>query len=373
MSRTVAAVTILLAGSLFISGQDTPAAKPKASSSRADELKQIQADYKAALDEFVKAVRAGKVKAAADGGYIELIEFQKRFGKRTRELIDANPKDEVALDAMLFFLLDLVPPDPKEMYDRVRAHHLASSKLASLIQRRGSGDADETFLRAAATESPHMEVRARAALALADRLARTERSKEAEPLLEKIIQDPVMAKLEHHHGDLGKAAEHLLFEIRHLSVGKIAPEVDGFDLDSKPMKLSEYRGKVVLFVFWATWCGPCMAMVPHERDLTKRYAGRPFVIVGVNGDVDEKRLKQVIQKEQITWRSFVDYQRKGKEVVKISRHCWNTDSWPTVYLIDHGGVIRHKFFGVPAKISLDAAIEKLVATAEGDAKRPGKK
>jgi len=145
------------------------------------------------------------------------------------------------------------------------------------------------------------------------------------------------------------------------------------DLDDKPMKLSEYRGKAVMVVFWATWCVPCMKMVPHERELARRYAGRPFSIVGINGDADTRfgpkgeqiddrpRLKEVLKKEQITWRSFKDYLPKEKRQIS---HRWNVVEWPTVLLLDHEGVIRHLFRGMPDEQELDAAVAKLVAAAD---------
>ena len=69
---------------------------------------------------------------------------------------------------------------------------------------------------------------------------------------------------------LGQEAEARLDELLNLAVGKPAPEIEGVDLDGKPSKLSDYRGKVVVLVFWGSWCGPCMEQVPHERDLAER-------------------------------------------------------------------------------------------------------
>jgi thiol-disulfide isomerase/thioredoxin len=352
-----------------------PPAKPAAKASRADQLKALRADYRKEYDELLQAVRAGKVKVK-DGGVPEIAELRKRFAERARRLIDADPKDEVALEAILFSLHDLVADaDDTKLYEVLTAHHLASPKLGSVV---GRPNADEKFLRAVATKSPHAEARARAALALATLLARADRPREAEALLDKILQDKEAAKLSHHHGNLGKAAEDLRFEIRHLSPGKAAPELEGVDQDDKPLKLSDYRGKVVLLVFWATWCGPCMAMVPHERELVKRYAGRPFAVVGVNGDgdiayppgekpIDNKaKVKAIMKREGITWRSFRDALKDPVtnrwQVPGISRK-WNVDGWPTVFVIDHQGVIRHRFLGVPDKADLDAAVKKLVAAA----------
>jgi thioredoxin family protein len=102
-------------------------------------------------------------------------------------------------------------------------------------------------------------------------------------------------------------------------------------------------------------------MYPHERSLVKKLADKPFVLLGVNSDTDLTELKKVLEEEQITWRSFWN----GKQGTggPISTE-WNVHGWPTLYIIDHKGVIRHKFVGSPGDEKLDAAIEKLVEVAE---------
>ena len=215
--------------------------------------------------------------------------------------------------------------------------------------------ADERFLRKVADKSPHPEIGGAATLTLAKRLADAGDPAQAENLLDRLLKDKRLAKLH-------ASAEDVLFDLRHLSVGKVVPDVEGWDLDDKPMKLSDYRGKAVMLVFWATWCGPCMAMIPHERELAKRYAGRPFAIVGVSGADLEEKVKQAVKEEQITWRSFKDYLLKEKR--EISRR-WNIAGWPTVYFLDHRGVIRLRFSGNPADTApLDKFLDDLVKEAE---------
>ena len=94
--------------------------------------------------------------------------------------------------------------------------------------------------------------------------------------------------------------------MRSLSVGNVAPEIEGEDIGGEPMKLSDYRGKVVVLVFWAIWCGPCMGMIPHEKDLVERHKGQPFALLGINSDTDREKLKATIAENGITWRSWWD-------------------------------------------------------------------
>ena len=109
-------------------------------------------------------------------------------------------------------------------------------------------------------------------------------------------------------------------------------------------------------------------MYPHERSLVKKLADKPFVLIGVNSDPDLEKLKPRMEEEKITWRSFWN----GKEGTggPIST-AWNVRGWPTLYIIDHKGVIRHKYLGSPGDKVLDEAIEKLVREAE-QSMEPGK-
>ena len=218
---------------------------------------------------------------------------------------------------------------------------------------------------------------------LADKLYAEGKAKEAEMLAEALQSDSTAKGLGGYgFGTLADNAGRLLFEIRHLNIGQKVPEVTGKDIDGKPMKLSESRGKVTLIVFWATWCKPCMAMVRHERALYERNANKPFVIVGVNGDLvpddnakittadgkvidNSAAIRAAIAKNGIKWRSF----RNGSVGIAMN---WNVRSWPTVYLIDHHGIIRGKWKGDPGEKELDDAVEKLVRAADAEKEKVDK-
>ena len=104
-----------------------------------------------------------------------------------------------------------------------------------------------------------------------------------------------------------------------------------------------------------------MGLVPHERSLVKRLEGKPFVLIGINGE-EKKKVQPRVEKEKITWRSFWD----GNGAIAGK---WNVGVWPTIFIIDHNGVIRQRMNLVSAE-DLDKAIDPLVAAAQ---KAAGKK
>src|SRR5438067_3122461 len=98
-------------------------------------------------------------------------------------------------------------------------------------------------------------------------------------------------------------------------------------------------------------------MYAHERSLVQRMAGKSFALIGVNSDENRAELKNVLAEERITWRSFWN---GGGTYGPIST-AWGVDSWPTIYVIDHKGVIRHKNLREEA---LDRAVDKLLTEME---------
>jgi hypothetical protein len=102
-------------------------------------------------------------------------------------------------------------------------------------------------------------------------------------------------------------------------------------------------------------------LFPHERSLVEKYRGRPFVLLGVNGDVDPRELKMTQTQKGLTWRSWWD--GPGGPICKR----WCVEGFPTILLIDHTGVIRYRSDGAPPAGELDARIEELVREVPGGA------
>jgi thiol-disulfide isomerase/thioredoxin len=122
-----------------------------------------------------------------------------------------------------------------------------------------------------------------------------------------------------------------------IPVGQTAPDIVGEDLDGVRFKLSDYRGKVVVVVFWGTWCPPCRAMLPHERALVARLEGKPFVLLGVNSNANRETVKQYANANNLTWRMWWDGRDPGPIVQQYQVH-----SWPAIYVLDDQGVIRYR-------------------------------
>ena len=140
-------------------------------------------------------------------------------------------------------------------------------------------------------------------------------------------------------------------------VGNQAPEIAGTDMDGKPIRLSDHRGKVVLVSFWGTWCPPCRAMLPHEREMVEhKYKDRPFVMLGVASDAADT-LREFSKDNPLPWLNIVD----GTKIV--SRE-WGVHNFPTMVLIDHKGVIRDRWEGGGAANDVWRAVDKVVIAAE---------
>lgn len=146
-----------------------------------------------------------------------------------------------------------------------------------------------------------------------------------------------------------------------LEEGKPAPEIDAEGVDGKRFKLSDYRGKVVVLIFWGTWCAPCMAAVPHEREMAEKYKDKPVALLGVDCDPDRTKALEVMKKEGITWPNWYD----GDPGEGPIAQAYHIRSYPTAMVIDAEGKIRMR---KGAGKSLERLVDKLLAEMQSEKK-----
>ncbi len=120
-----------------------------------------------------------------------------------------------------------------------------------------------------------------------------------------------------------------------------APDFTLTDLNGKSGKLSDYRGKIVILDFWATWCGPCRMLIPHFADLYKRYKGSGLEIVGVAMDQGgAKVVKPFVEKHSMDYPNFIGNNQ-------VAMLYGGLRGIPTTFLITRDGRIYKKYVGVP--------------------------
>jgi len=382
MSRLLGLLQILVvlpAAAGFEQKPDTPPA---------DQLKALVKEHQDLLDAFERAFQEVKGEAQLNEFYKKNYPSPARLYPRLMALAEKYPNDAAAVEALIWVVNHYsdVPEyqgTRRQALDRLGRDHLASDKLSLVLQ-----GADEKFLRAVLEKSPHRHIRGLACYTLAEQRIRLSRwvthfrnenpvwrqlifaargsefttdivqlTKETETLLEQVVRDFADVPIEDRRNGktLGELAKGHLKEIRHLAIGMTAPQLKSVDLDGKPVQLADLKGNVVVLDVWAVWCGPCKAMIPHQRELVKRLDGKPFALVSISVDEKRETLAAFLKKEPMPWTHWYEGP-DGKIIADL-----NVCSYPTIYVLDGKGVIRHK--DVRGQF-LDQAVDALLKEIE---------
>lgn len=324
----------LMVGPLLAEGKKT-------GGGRADQLTDLKDQFKKALPDFWTASEA----ATATGDQEAALQPLLSVWAKAVKLADAAD-DAVAVESLMWVLdsSEGAPHTPKFL---ALLESLPATKTAK-AHREVAGLATLTLATTYQRQADLLPAKQRdAAAALATK---------AEKLLEHVEKD--YANVLGRAGTLGQAAKQALYELRNLAVGKPAPEAEGTDLDGKKAKLSDYKGRVLVLDIWTTWCGPCRAMIPHQRELVKRLKGKPFVMLSVNADAKKETLTQFLEKEPMPWQHWHNGVKADKGGV---RDVYSVHFFPSIYVIDAKGIIRHKNVRGEA---LDKAVDALLKEQE---------
>lgn len=139
------------------------------------------------------------------------------------------------------------------------------------------------------------------------------------------------------------------------SVEGTIPELGGpmelsfTSVDGQTVDLKDFEGKVVLIDFWATWCGPCVAEVPHLLKAYKKYHSEGLEVIGISLDKDKEKLLNFVRQNEIPWPQYFDGKGWNNEIAK--KH--DIHSIPSFWLINKKGQIISK----DVRNNLESAIE----------------
>jgi thiol-disulfide isomerase/thioredoxin len=134
---------------------------------------------------------------------------------------------------------------------------------------------------------------------------------------------------------------------------KAAPDITLKDAMGRTFKLSEYKGKVVLLNFWATWCGPCKIEIPWFIEFEQKYKDKGFAMLGVSMDEEGwEVVRPYIEKSKVNYRMAI-----GND--SIAQLYGGVDSLPTSFLLDKEGRIASVHVGLVSKSDYENEINEL--------------
>ena len=139
-----------------------------------------------------------------------------------------------------------------------------------------------------------------------------------------------------------------------LSLAKMAPAFEVTANNGVRFNLDDMRGHVVLIDFWATWCGPCNAELPHLKKIAKEFANDPLVIISISSDSNADKWKQFIAKNEMTWLQYRDPDHKLGERFGVN-------SIPHYFTVDSDGVLTAEMMGSGSDV--EGKLKKLIKRA----------
>lgn len=330
-------------------------------------LKKLTTEYDKRYKEYRSLLKNQKNKAARKQ-IAEMLNPAMVYPPGLMKLANDNKATDVELQALLWLCETSFRGEASPKF-----HHLKVKAAARVMKdysdRSEIADAVSGIIYALPEryeaaqrlmKSPHAKVQTQAYFTAAKMLAqryhyygKQEKLRlEAIKYYKKVAADD--AGISHwQYGTLGEFAKRKLFSLEHLIVGKKAPELKGVDLAGQPMKLADFRGKVVLISYWQG----DMHSFNHLEYIQKKNVGKPLAVIGVNGDKELSDAVANAKKLPIQVRHWHD---PNDEI--SSR--WTT-GWPTTQVIGHDGTIRmlseRGSYG-----SLEDAVDKALAAMEVD-------
>lgn len=371
-----------------------------------DRYMALAREHQDAVSQFWQVYQAIRSAEARRRFYRQKYPQAKIYIAKFTAIVDSAPRDDAAIDSLIWIIRNGgYDPEVDRAVVRLTQEYAANPRLGDLIPRLvpslvfSLSPSAEDLFRAVIEKNPDRAAKGRACVALSQYLkqeAALVRSLKADSsearqlqghyraeadkaLLDQALRkDPAeldqdaeaaseraskeFADVADYLKILDPAAQARLYDKGSPGIGTPVLEIKGEDVDGRPLDLAHYRGKVVVLLFWGDWSGPCRAIYPVVRSLVARMEGKPFALLGINSDTDREALRRRIDQEKLPWRSWFDGGREGPIASRFK-----VPGWPTIYLVDHRGIVRHKSLGPPEDEVFGSILDELIQRATEDA------
>jgi thiol-disulfide isomerase/thioredoxin len=297
-----------------------------------------------------------------------------KFAPRFLEFAENNPKDASRFDALALALQTSAGSEREKdsVWPKVVTilwgSYVTKPEIKRVVRRlaRGTDEASDKLLRDIMARNADRKIQAAACKALIKRnenMAQGAEQLKSNDTLRKDVQqrmgnefvDKLLAnadKFKKETDEFNEVMKDKYTEfVPDLSIGKPAPEIVIENLEGKDAMLSGLKGKVVVLDIWATWCGPCRAMIPHEREMVSKLKDKPFALISISVDEDKNTLTEFLTKEKMPWTHW--WSGTDHDIMDD----YKIEHYPTIYVLDSKGVIRNKEIRGE---ELEKAVEKLL-------------
>lgn len=332
----------------------------------------LATEIRVIIDEYENSVRANTQKIIAATSEEEKNKYRSSipsagpYATKMMQLVQANLDQPDVVKAVSWLVTGAANfPEGQQALQMLGTTFAGRAGIAEAIkQLEYHGLPAEPILTAVIAKNTHAEEKAAALYALGavhfknfdalpDRTAAEASKTKALECFQQLNTDYADVTIQGFR--LSDFAGKMLFEMTNLQVGCPAPEIEGKDAESQPVKLSDYRGKHVIVIFWGGWCHACHGVLPLVNQAAAQLKERNAVVLGVNTDI-EPEARQAFKTYQVAFRNVLDNTTSGPNT-----SLYNLRNFPTLYLIDPQGVIAIK------NGSLDSMLAKITATPAGSA------
>lgn len=323
----------------------------------------LAAEIRAIIDEYENSVRANTQKIIAatteeeKNQYRSTIPSAGPYATKMMRLVQANLAQPDVVQAVSWLVTGAANfPEGQEALKMLGTTFADRPGIAEAVkQLEYHGLPAEPVLQAVIAKNTHPEERAAALYALgavhfknfdasADRAAAEVSKAKALECFQQLNADYADVTIQGFK--LSDFAGKMLFEMTNLQVGCEAPEIEGKDVAGQPVKLSDYRGKHVIVMFWGGWCHACHGILPQMNQVAEQLKNKNAVVLGVNTDIESEAPK-AFATYQVTFRNVMDNTTSGPNT-----SLYNLRNFPTLYLIDPKGMIAIKNGSVDAMLAL---------------------